>query len=157
MKLVTYVAGSQQPRVGMLENGNVIDAGFDGDMVAFIEAGDPTGKRTPVGDAKLLAQLRRHGGYGLIAIVGVQSNQFPRALDIAHPFRVAGIPVIIGGFHVSGTLALFHNPTPDIQEILDLGVTVVTGEVEAEWENLLRDVLLGELKPKRVARANSCC
>jgi len=52
MKLVTYVAGSQKPRVGMVENGNVIDAGFDGDMVAFIEAGAPTGKRTPVEDAQ---------------------------------------------------------------------------------------------------------
>ena len=35
-------------------------------------------------------------------IVGVQSNQFPRALDIARPFRAAGVPVMIGGFHVSG-------------------------------------------------------
>src|SRR5215203_1571059 len=36
---------------------------------------------------QLLARFRRHGGFGLLGIVGVQSNQFPRALDIARPFR----------------------------------------------------------------------
>ena len=56
-------------------------------------------------------------------LVGVQTNQYPRAVDLARAFRAAGVDVIIGGFHVSGTIALFHNPTPDIQEILDLGVT----------------------------------
>src|SRR5688572_33252776 len=29
---------------------------------------------------QLLARFRRHGGFGLLGIVGVQSNQFPRAL-----------------------------------------------------------------------------
>src|SRR5215475_4911697 len=55
---------------------------------------------------RLLSLLRRHGDFGLVAIVGVQSNQFPRALDIARPFRAAGVPVVIGGFHVSGCLAM---------------------------------------------------
>ena len=55
---------------------------------------------------ELLSQFRRHDGYGLLALVGVQSNQYPRALDIARPFRAAGIPVVIGGFHVSGVLAM---------------------------------------------------
>ena len=48
----------------------------------------------------LLARFRRHGNFGLVALVGVQSNQYPRALDIARPFREAGIPVAMGGFHV---------------------------------------------------------
>jgi hypothetical protein len=55
---------------------------------------------------QLLALFRRHDGFGLLAIVGVQSNQYPRALDIARPFRAAGVPVMIGGFHVSGCLAM---------------------------------------------------
>jgi hypothetical protein len=58
MKLVTYVAGDQKPRVGVLEIGGIVDVGFDGDMIAFIEAGAPLGKRTPVGHARLLAPLR---------------------------------------------------------------------------------------------------
>ena len=37
----------------------------------------------------LLARLRRHHNFGLVALVGVQSNQYPRALDIARPFREA--------------------------------------------------------------------
>ena len=36
MKLVTYIAGNQRPRVGLLENGRVVDVGFDGDMVATV-------------------------------------------------------------------------------------------------------------------------
>src|SRR5216684_4094846 len=35
----------------------------------------------------LLTRFQRHSGFGLIALVGVQSNQYPRALDIARPFR----------------------------------------------------------------------
>ncbi len=96
---------------------------------------------------KIIRHSRRPHWKTVVCLVGVQTNQYPRAIDLSREFRAAGVDVIIGGFHVSGTIALFHNPTPDIQEILDLGVTVVTGEVEAEWEHLLRDVLLDELKP----------
>jgi radical SAM superfamily enzyme YgiQ (UPF0313 family) len=96
---------------------------------------------------KIIRRSGRPGWKTVVCLVGVQTNQYPRAVDLARAFRAAGLDVIIGGFHVSGTIALFHDPTPDIQEVLDLGVTVVTGEVEAEWEHLLRDVLLGELKP----------
>ena len=39
-------------------------------------------------------------------LAGVQSNQFPRAADLAREFRAAGIPVVVGGFHVSGCLAM---------------------------------------------------
>jgi len=43
--------------------------------------------------------IRRHGPIGL---VGVQSSQFPRAVDVAPTFIKAGMPVSTGGFHVSG-------------------------------------------------------
>ena len=43
----------------------------------------------------------RNMNFGMVGLVGVQSNQFPRALDIARPLRAAGITVVIGGFHVS--------------------------------------------------------
>jgi 2-keto-4-pentenoate hydratase/2-oxohepta-3-ene-1,7-dioic acid hydratase in catechol pathway len=57
VRLVTYDAGGG-PRVGALEDGAVVDLGFDGDMVAFIEAGAPAGARREVGEARLLAPLR---------------------------------------------------------------------------------------------------
>src|SRR3954468_4242969 len=46
----------------------------------------------------LLTLFERHAGFGLVALIGVQSNQYPRALDIARPLRSAGIQVAIGGF-----------------------------------------------------------
>ena len=53
---------------------------------------------------------------GLVCLVGVQSNQFPRAMDLAARFREAGIQVAIGGFHVSGCLAMLPELPPDLEE-----------------------------------------
>jgi 2-keto-4-pentenoate hydratase/2-oxohepta-3-ene-1,7-dioic acid hydratase in catechol pathway len=57
MRLVTYEAG-EGPRVGALEDGGVVDLGFEGDMVSFIAAGAPPGPRRAVEGARLLAPLR---------------------------------------------------------------------------------------------------
>jgi len=58
MRLVTYDAGAG-PRVGTLEDERVLDVGFGGDMVAFIAAGAPVDRGTPVaGEPRLLAPLR---------------------------------------------------------------------------------------------------
>jgi radical SAM superfamily enzyme YgiQ (UPF0313 family) len=83
----------------------------------------------------------------VIALVGVQSNQFPRAADIARRFRAGGLQVLIGGFHVSGILSLFPDIKPEIQELMDLGITVVKGEVEETWGEILSDALSDQLKP----------
>ena len=70
MRLVTYDAGSG-PRVGALEGDEVHDLGFDGDMVAFIAAGAPSGRRTPVpGGARLLAPLRPRSLRDFLAFEG---------------------------------------------------------------------------------------
>ena len=58
MRLVTYAAGDTA-RVGVLDGEEVIDAGFDGDMVAYIEAGAPQGAAARVEPRpRLLAPLR---------------------------------------------------------------------------------------------------
>ena len=70
-----------------------------------------TTKRTR---ASVLSASRRSSGdaeAGMVMLVGVQSNQFPRALDIAAPLRQRGIIVAIGGFHVSGTIAMLPSVT----------------------------------------------
>ena len=54
--------------------------------------------------AKIIRDIRKRGAKALIGLVGVQSNQFHHALDLAREFRAAGLPVVIGGFHVSGCL-----------------------------------------------------
>jgi radical SAM superfamily enzyme YgiQ (UPF0313 family) len=83
----------------------------------------------------------------VVALVGVQSNQFPRAADLARRFRAGGLQVLIGGFHVSGILALFSEIRPEIKELMDLGITVVKGEVEDTWGDLLEDALNERLRP----------
>src|SRR3974390_278405 len=40
-----------------------------------------------------LARMIEHAGDGMVMLVGVQSNQFPRALDIAVPLRARTIKV----------------------------------------------------------------
>ena len=90
-------------------------------------------------------QLRGHKS--LVALVGVQSNQYPRAMDIARPLRAAGIEVSIGGFHVSGTLSMLHDPTPELTEAMDLGISLFAGEAEGRLEAVLRDAWNGTLQP----------
>lgn len=83
----------------------------------------------------------------VVGLVGVQSNQFPRAADLARRFRQGGLPVMIGGFHVTGSMALFPEGRPEIQELIALGVSVVMGEVEDTWAGILLDALHDRLKP----------
>ncbi len=82
----------------------------------------------------------------IVGLVGVQTNQFPRAADLAREFRKAGLTVMIGGFHVSGFLAMLPGIPPDVQALMDEGVTIVKGEVEETWADLLRDAVAGRLK-----------
>jgi hypothetical protein len=85
----------------------------------------------------------------VVGLVGVQSNQFPRACDIAHAFQGEGVhDILIGGFHVSGSIALAEAGTipPEIQQIMDEGITVVKGEVEDHWGDILQDVVADRRK-----------
>ncbi len=106
---------------------------------------DETNKRVHV--QHFVRRIKRDGGLGMIALVGVQSNQFPRALDLARQFRAAGLPVCIGGFHVSGCLAMLPELTPELVEALNLGVSLFAGEAEERLEGVMRDAFNGELKP----------
>ena len=96
---------------------------------------------------RIVRRLRRNGGRGLICLVGVQSNQFPRAMDIARPLRAAGLQVAIGGFHVSGCIAMLDELPADIQEAVDLGITLFAGEAEEHLEEVLVDAYHRRLKP----------
>src|SRR5437867_1087566 len=95
----------------------------------------------------LLARFRRHGNFGLVALIGVQSNQYPRALDIARPFRQVGIPVVIGGFHVSGCLSMLDGHAVDLAACRDMGIAVFAGEAEGRLDVVLRDAAERRLEP----------
>jgi radical SAM superfamily enzyme YgiQ (UPF0313 family) len=86
-------------------------------------------------------------GPGMVALVGVQSNQYPRAMDIARPLRAAGIQVCIGGFHVSGCLSMLPDIPPELQQAMDLGISLFAGEAEGRFDEVLRDAFAGKLKP----------
>jgi 2-keto-4-pentenoate hydratase/2-oxohepta-3-ene-1,7-dioic acid hydratase in catechol pathway len=77
MKLVTYEAGAG-PRVGQLEGDQVLDVGFDGDMIAFIEAGASIGSAVPVAGARLLAPLRPRSLRDFLAFEAHLQNVMPR-------------------------------------------------------------------------------
>jgi hypothetical protein len=115
------------------------------DIEIDITASDEINTRTRI--PQIVERFRAHDFFGLVFIVGVQSNQFPRAMDIARPLRAAGVPVAIGGFHVSGCIAMLPGIQPDLQEALDLGITLYAGELEGRCDDLLRDAAGGALKP----------
>jgi hypothetical protein len=109
-----------------------------------IEAIDETHTRVNV--PALLARFRLHGNFGLVALVGVQSNQFPRALDIARPFRQSGIPVVIGGFHISGCLSMLDGHAVDLDACRGMGIAMFAGEAEGRFDAVLRDAAAGQLQ-----------
>jgi len=101
---------------------------------------------TRVWTKRILRRLR--GRPGMVVLVGVQSNQFPRAMDIARPLRAAGVPVCLGGFHVSGCLSMLPGITPELQQAMDLGISLFAGEAEeGRMDQVLQDAWQGKLKP----------
>ena len=102
---------------------------------------------TRIGVPALIERFRRHGNFGCVALVGVQSNQYPRALDIARPFRTAGIAVSIGGFHVSGCLSMLDGHAVDLDACRHMGIAIFAGEAEGRLEIMLRDAAAGQIKP----------
>jgi radical SAM superfamily enzyme YgiQ (UPF0313 family) len=98
-------------------------------------------------DVKGAIKRIQEAGAGFVGLIGVQSNQFPRALDLGRQFRAAGFPVVIGGFHVSGCISMLPDLTPELKAALDLGMTLFAGEAEGRMEGLLQDVASGTLKP----------
>ena len=106
---------------------------------------DETAEKVPT--AKIIRWSKAQGVRLLVCLVGVQTNQFPRALDMAKKFRAEGITVIMGGFHTSGTINMLSDQEPDIQELYREGICIVSGEVEGKWDGILEDYLHDRLKP----------
>ena len=86
-------------------------------------------------------------GAGVVFLVGVQSNQFPRAVDLARGFRARGLNVVIGGFHVSGCLSMLDELPRDLREAINLDVTLFAGEAEGHIDTLLQDAFANRLRP----------
>jgi Radical SAM superfamily len=75
----------------------------------------------------------------LLALVGVQSHQFHRALDLAAYARQTGCLVVIGGPHPM---------TCDTSMLQGQGVSFAMAEAELVWQSILSDACSGELQPR---------
>ena len=107
---------------------------------------DETNRR--VRPDQIIKMIEKAGGKALIGLVGVQSNQFPRAVDLARPFLAAGLPVCIGGFHVSGCISMLPELPKDIRDAQAMGISFFAGEAEeGRFDEVMLDAWNGTLKP----------
>ncbi len=90
-------------------------------------------------DLKYLELLKPAPGVQtLVALVGVQSHQFHRALDLAAMAHINGCLVVIGGPHVmTCDTSMFHGS----------GVSFAQCEAELVWTEIMQDAISGTLKP----------
>src|SRR5262249_50835925 len=95
----------------------------------------------------ILRRIQQGGGRGLVLMAGVQTNQFPRAADLARAFRAAGIAVAVGGLHGSGCLAMLPELPPEVRALQADGVTLFAGEAEGRMDQLLADAFRGRMLP----------
>jgi radical SAM superfamily enzyme YgiQ (UPF0313 family) len=119
----------------------VLGDDVDMDIHAFDET------NTRIRPDRLAKMIERSSGGGMVMLVGVQSNQFPRALDIARPLRARGITVALGGFHVSGTVSMLGGVDAGLDEARALGISLYAGEAEGRFDTVLQDAYAGALKP----------
>lgn len=108
-----------------------------------VDVYDETNTIIPV--AKIIRKIRSGAG-GCVGMVGVQTNQFPRSVDLGTCFINVDIPVVIGGFHVSGCFAMLPDVPKDIQAAMDKGFTLFAGEAEGHLDEILQDVYRRKLK-----------
>jgi Radical SAM superfamily len=84
-------------------------------------------------------ELLRDDSPTLLALVGVQSHQFHRSLDLAAYARANGVRhCVIGGPHPM---------TCDTSMLQGRGVSFALAEAEVIWLEILRDAIHGELAP----------
>ncbi len=114
------------------------------DVAIEIHPFDETNTRI---NPRRLARMIEEAGAGMVMMIGVQSNQFPHALDLAAPLRGRGIPVAIGGFHVSGTMSMLGGKDPDIDRAKAMGISLFAGEAEGRLEQVIKEAYAGTLQP----------
>ncbi len=115
------------------------------DVHIEVEAYDET--NTVIPSKRIIRRFQANDNQGIVCLVGVQTNQYPRALDIAREFRQAGIPVAIGGFHVSGCMAMLPELPQELQAALEMGITLYAGETEGRLDDFLAAAHEHRLEP----------
>ena len=118
-----------------------------GDDVEFvINAYDEMNIVIPVDD--IISKFKNNDKRGIVFFVGVQSNQFPRTMDIARLFCDENIQVAIGGFHVSGCIAMLSELPEELKDATEKGIALFAGEAEEErLVEVFNDAYQEKLKP----------
>jgi hypothetical protein len=90
-------------------------------------------------DLSYFSLLKKEPGYQtLLALVGVQSHQLHRALDLAAYAHKNGCLAVIGGPHpMTCDTSMLHNHS----------VSFALAEAELIWPTILNDAIRGELQP----------
>jgi hypothetical protein len=98
------------------------------DLPIDVAAIDETNTR--VRPRYIVKRIASNGGLGLIGFVGVQSNEFPRTLDLARRFRAAGLRS--DDRRLSRLWLPCHagKRRKDIKVAQELGVSIFAGEAE---------------------------
>jgi radical SAM superfamily enzyme YgiQ (UPF0313 family) len=144
-----------QMRVGVIRSNTLTQMGtlarelpsypFFAGLSMTVRLVDEAIQRVPA--KEIMRRSREPGVKTIVMLVGVQTNQFPRAQDIASWFLPQHIPVMIGGFHVSGMLAMV-GLTVDLRDAMCRGMILVAGEVEGErLPAIVEDVIRGRAEP----------
>jgi len=89
----------------------------------------------------------RGGQQAAVMLVGVQTSQYPRAVDLAREFISDKIPVLMGGFHVSGIQALTPEWEQGLSAARESGISLYAGELEDGIDELLVDIWGQQIKP----------
>jgi radical SAM superfamily enzyme YgiQ (UPF0313 family) len=126
--------------IDVLAAQDLLGPDVDIDVHAFDEA------NTRIDPRKLIRLVEAADG-GLVMLIGVQSNQTPRALDIARPLRARNIQVAIGGFHMSGVISMIDGDDDALREAQAMGISIFAGEAEEHLDEVLLDACAGRLKP----------
>ena len=126
------------------------------EAVAF----DETTRQGRVEPRRIMEEYAAPDTKVVVGFVGVQTNMFPRACDLAREFKRLGATAIIGGFHVSGSITMLldgnvrkkngetipcpHIMPPELHALMDEGIILFHGEAEGIWHKVLGDVVSGK-------------
>ncbi|MFV1974300.1 MAG: radical SAM protein [Candidatus Scalindua sp.] len=116
------------------------------DVEFVINAYDEMNIVIPVAD--IIRKFKNGDKHGIVFFIGVQSNQFPRAMDIARRFRDENIQVAIGGFHISGCIAMLPQLPDELKEATEAGIALFAGEAEeGRLVEVFKDAYQKKMKP----------
>lgn len=118
-----------------------------GSNVEFvINAYDEMNTIIPVAD--IIRRFKNGGERGIVFFVGVQSNQFPRAMDIARQLLDENIQVAMGGFHTSGCIAMLSELPDELKKATEASITLFAGEAEEDrLIDVFKDAYHRDMKP----------